>query len=187
MHMSLRELREANLVGALALEISDRLRDAVLDEGERSMAAAAALVHVRLRPGESIELLSHVLGVSHAAAVRLVDRLEEQKLVERRPGADGRTRALHLTRRGTKAAERALRDRARRLEEVLAPLTERERRTFAALAAKLLAAAARDRRTARHTCRLCDFPACAHPACPIDVALGNAASIRVAPVAPVAP
>lgn len=185
--MSVRELREANIVGALALDITDRLRRAVLDEGERSIAAAAALVHVRLRPGESIEFLSHVLGISHAAAVRLVDRLEEQNLVERRPGVDGRTRALHPTPRGAKAAERALRDRARQLEEVLAPLTRSERRAFAGLAAKLVAAGARDRRGARHTCRLCDFPACAHPACPVDVALGDVGSIRVAPVAPVAP
>ena len=171
MHMSVRELREANLVGAFALEVTDRVRSAMLEQGERSVAAAAALIHVRLRPGESIEFLARVVGISHPAAVRLVDRLEEQRLVERRSGTDDRSLALHLTQRGTRVAERALRRRERELAGVLAPLTRGERETFAALAAKLLVAGTTDRWAARHTCRLCDFPACAHPVCPVDVAL----------------
>jgi DNA-binding MarR family transcriptional regulator len=126
---------------------------------------------VRLRPGESIEFLARVVGVSHPAAVRLVDRLQAQGLVERRPGTDERSLALHLTRRGTRAAEQILRRRERELAAVLAPLTRGERQTFAALASKLLVAGTADRWAARQTCRLCDFPACARPACPIDVAL----------------
>ena len=184
MHMPA-TLRQANLVGAFALEVVDRLRAAIVRDGERSFSTAAALIHVRLRPGESIGFLGGVLGISHPASVRLVDRLEREGLLDRLSGADGRSCALHLTSAGLAAAEEALQRRAHTLEEVLAPLSRSERQTFAALVGKLLAAGANERGRARHTCRLCDFPACARPCCPIDAALGDAGSIRVAPVAPV--
>lgn len=167
MHISLRAARQANLLGAVALSAIDQLRDAVGGDG-RSLSASAALIHLRLRPGQTIDFLARVLGISHPATVRLVDRLEGDGLVERHAGRDGRSRALVLTGAGQKAASRLLAERVAVLDELLAPLTAAERRRLEVLLEKLLAARADDRWAARRLCRLCDFPTCASPSCPVD-------------------
>jgi DNA-binding MarR family transcriptional regulator len=156
------------MLGALALAVVDRLREAVAAERERSLSGSAALIHLRLRPGQPIDFLARVLGVSHPAAVRLVDRLEEEGLVERRAGADARSRALVLTPPGQRAAAAALSERLDVLGGVLEPLSAAERRQLEPLLEKLLAAMTDDRWSARHICRLCDFPVCESPTCPVD-------------------
>ena len=166
--MSPRAARQANLLGALALATVDRLRNSVAAEGERSMSARAALIHLRLRPGQSIDFLARVLGISHPAAVRLVGRLADEGLVERRPGADMRSRALVLTRAGQRAAVAALAARLEAVSDVLAPLTAAERHALEPLLEKLLAGLTDDRWSARRICRLCDFPACESRYCPVD-------------------
>lgn len=44
--------------------------------------------------------LADRLGLEAASVVRLVDRLEKDGLIERRPGSDRRVRTVHLTARG---------------------------------------------------------------------------------------
>jgi DNA-binding MarR family transcriptional regulator len=58
--------------------------------------------------GLSQQALAERLGIPPSRMVALVDRLEEQGLVERRADAeDRRVRALHLTRKGSRVLERA--------------------------------------------------------------------------------
>ena len=180
----MRAARQANLLGALALGTVDRLRDAVLDRNARSLSAGAALIHLRLRPGQTIDLRARVLGISHPVAVRLVDRLENEGLVDRRPGADARSRSLVLTKTGQRAAVAALRNRLEVLDGVLAPLTVTERDELERLLEKLLAGMIRSRGAARHICRLCDFPTCDQPACPVDRA-AEEPGMATSPVGPV--
>jgi MarR family transcriptional repressor of emrRAB len=182
MHTSVHAARQANLLGAVALGALDRLRDAVGDSG--SLSASAALIHLRLRPGQPIDFLARVLAISHPATVRLVDRLEHDGLVERRAGRDGRSRALVLTRAGQKAATHVLADRLAVMNDLLAPLSAPERRQLETLLEKLLAAMPNDRWAARHLCRLCDFPACASPTCPVDSA-ADEPGLAIGAVAPV--
>src|SRR5437764_6850861 len=80
--------RQANMLGALALAVTDGLHERLVAADERGLSATAALIHLRLRPGENIDFLARVLDISHPATVRLVDRLEADGLVERRPGPD---------------------------------------------------------------------------------------------------
>src|SRR6266568_868410 len=118
-----RESRQGNLLGAVALAVADRLNE-TLAHGERGgLCGVAALVHIRLRPGHTIELLARVLALSHSATVRLVDRLEADGLVERRSGRDGRSAALFVTPAGQTAAAGALRRRGEALAGALAPLS----------------------------------------------------------------
>jgi MarR family transcriptional repressor of emrRAB len=168
MHMSARAARQANLLGALALATVDRLHNALVASDRRSLSATAALIHLRLRPGETIDFLAQVLGISHPATVRLVDSLKTDGLVERRPGPDARSVALVLTMAGREAAVSELTKRLDVLGDVLSPLTAAERRQLEPLLEKLLARLTDDRWSARHICRLCDFPTCANPACPVD-------------------
>jgi len=68
-------------------------------------------------PGLSIRMLSIGVGLSHAATVRLVDRLAAEGLVERREHfTDGRTRSLYLTAAGKVASDEVLSSR----DEVIA-------------------------------------------------------------------
>jgi DNA-binding MarR family transcriptional regulator len=173
------EERQANLLGALGLAIVDRLQLAGLTGRGRTMSDTAALIHLRLRPGENIDFLAHVLAISHSAAVRLIDRLEAAGLVERRAALDARARALILTQAGEKAAVHALAARLAVLGDLLDLLSAAERQRLEPLLEKLLAGMAGDRWQARHLCRLCDFWTCDDPACPVDRAAtfaGEAAS-----------
>ena len=171
MHMFLPSERLGNLLGALALSVTDRVQEALGAEiRSRGLSSAAALIHLRLRPGQTIDSLARVVGISHPAAVRLVDRLEGERVVERRPGSDRRSRAVFLTPEGEDAAVRILGRRLAELEAIIQPLSVRDRRQLERLIAKLLTGLTEDRATARHICRLCDFPLCASPSCPVDQA-----------------
>jgi DNA-binding MarR family transcriptional regulator len=181
MHISARSARRANLLGALALAIVDRMQAALFGPDERGFSSTAALLHLRLRPGRNIDFLARLLRISHPATVRLVDRLEDDGLIERRPGLDARERALVLTKAGERAAVAALAARLEALADLLEPLTAAERRQLEPLLEKLLAAMTGDRWQARHTCRLCDFAACDDPACPVDRAVGDELMEVVAP------
>ena len=172
MHRSRRASRQANLLGALAIAVVDRLHQARADDDGRGLTATAALNHLRLRPGHNIDFLARLLHISHPAAVRLVDRLEADGLLERRPDEDDtRSRALVLTPAGQRAALAAARKRLKILDQMLSPLTAAERRQLEPVMEKLLGALTADRWDARHICRLCDIPACAMPACPVDRAV----------------
>lgn len=163
--------RTANLLGALALALTDDLKDETEARAEHGAAAPAALVTIGFYPGESIEMLSRILGLSHSAVVRLVDRLATYDLVERRGGTDGRTSALHLTRRGKARMRLILRGRRHVLTTALSALSSDEQALFAGLLEKLLGALTRDRRHADHICRLCDERVCPGGRCPVECAV----------------
>src|SRR5262245_32843316 len=132
--------RDANLLGTLSLAVADRVQDAAAAAAGQGGSAPGALAALDgYLGGEPIDSLSRALGVTHSAAVRLVDRLGESGLVERRRGADGRSVAVVPTDAGRQAARRVLEARAAALEDVLAVLSESERRQLAGLHEKLLA------------------------------------------------
>jgi DNA-binding MarR family transcriptional regulator len=154
----------ANVLGALAVTLSDGLR-ATADSD------SAALITLSERGPLTIEFLRRIVGLSHSATVRLVDRLAEQDLVERRQGPDRRSRSVALTARGRRRAAGVQRRRAEMLAAALAALDSRERREFARLAGQVLAGLTTSRSQARFTCRLCDHGACRDAGgCPVDQA-----------------
>ncbi len=161
--------RLANLLGVAALAATDRLREAVESELAHGGSAPAALVHLQAYPGESVEGLRRVLGVSQPAAVRVVDRLVAERLVERRAGRDRRTLALHLTADGERAASDLLARRNQSLRSLLESLEPAERAALEPLLERLVAALAHDRAGALRVCRLCDRDACTSAtSCPLD-------------------
>ena len=99
--------RAGNLLGVLALSVSDRTSDAVGAAAGQSQTAAVALSALHhFLDDPSIDLLRRVLGLTPSGTVRLVDRLEEAGYVERRPGRDGREVSLRLTGAGRKRGSR---------------------------------------------------------------------------------
>jgi DNA-binding MarR family transcriptional regulator len=173
------EGRDANLLGTISLAVADRVQDATAAAAGQGGSAPAALsaLHQYLG-GDPIDSLSRALGLTHSAAVRLVDRLAEGGLVERGRGADGRSVAVVPTPEGRDVARRVAEARAAALEEVLDVLSEAERRQLARLHEKLLAGVTPDRAAARHLCRLCDPDACGHHEgrCPVTRAADAAAA-----------
>jgi DNA-binding MarR family transcriptional regulator len=161
----------ANLLGALALAVSDRVAEAGADRSGRSESAAAALSALDQFLGHpSIDQLAQVLGLSQSGTVRLVDRLEGDGLVQRGAGEDGRITTVSLTPAGHRAAHRLEAARLEVLDGVLEPLTVSERRSFSALLGRILVGMMREPGATRWICRLCDLSACGRPAghCPLE-------------------
>jgi DNA-binding MarR family transcriptional regulator len=165
-----RETQAANLLGALALTLSDRLEGAVTEAAgvaESDAIALSALHHFLESP--RVDLLAQVLGLSSSGAVRLIDRLEDAGLARRTTGADGRVTSVTLTAPGRRRAQAVTRARGDLTEQALAALTPAERRQFGELAGKILAHLIRPPGATRWTCRLCDLVACGRPRgrCPV--------------------
>jgi DNA-binding MarR family transcriptional regulator len=168
--------KAANLLGALALAVSDRLREAAEERADGLAASEpAALVTLAHYPGQSVLSLGKTLGLTHSGAVRLADRMEAMGLVRRTASGRGRTLALHLTERGSLAAARVLARRQAAAEQLVGLLDPGEVGALERLASRLLAGITTDRASARRLCRLCDEPVCEGEAgcageagCPVD-------------------
>jgi DNA-binding MarR family transcriptional regulator len=165
------DARSANLLGALALAFGDELRFATENAAAHGASAPAALVVIGTYPGLTIDALRPALSLSHSGTVRLIDRLEEDGLVLRGAGADGRSVSLQLTAAGRQAMRALLAERRAVIEGPLAALTARERKQLELLTEKLLAAMTRTREQADRYCRLCDEGSCPAPRCPVECAV----------------
>jgi MarR family transcriptional regulator, negative regulator of the multidrug operon emrRAB len=151
--------RGANLLGALALRVADRVRAAVATELSESAATALSAIHNFL-DAPRIDQLAQVLGLSSSGTVRLVDGLAAQGLVARRPGADGRESVVALTSAGRRRAQAVTRARAEVLAEALSPLSKAERAAFEDAVEKVLIELVRGPRGRGWMCRLCDTTSC---------------------------
>ncbi len=163
----------ANVLGALAVALTDRISSAVAAAAGQSVSAAAALSALHHFPDpQNLDRLGRVLGLTHSGVVRLVDRLAAAGLVVREPGPDGRTRVLALTPAGREAAERVTDARAAALAEVLSRLDPDERRDLHRFTTSLMTAHVQTKEGGAWTCRLCDLHACGRPAgrCPAATA-----------------
>jgi len=150
----------ANVLGALALGVSDRLA---------ASSDAAALITLLERGQLTIEWLRRIIGLSHSASVRLVDRLAAERLVQRHAGPDRRSVSVQLTGHGRRIARQLRSEREAQLAKLVEPLTHAERTTLGAIADKLATRLVAGRWDARLVCRLCDHAACAAAGgCPLD-------------------
>jgi MarR family transcriptional regulator, negative regulator of the multidrug operon emrRAB len=155
-----------NHLGAFVLAVADRIRVETEAAVGHTGAAAAALVTIAHLPDRSVEFLRRAIGLSHPAAVRVVDRLVEQRLVRRRPAGRGPAVALTLTAAGRRRARRVLEVRERVLAEALPELTPAESGALSSILAKALAGLASSPRTTM--CRLCDQGHCRTGDCPVE-------------------
>jgi DNA-binding MarR family transcriptional regulator len=161
------KLRTANLLGALAGEIADRVeRQGKLHPNETSSAIAALNV-IGFYEGCSNGALSRALGLSHTATVRLVDKLELSGFVRSERGTDKRSVALRLTKLGRQRARAVIHDRCLRLSGFIEVLTEQQRRQLDDIAEALLKSMVKAAQDADHICRLCDGSACPTRRCPV--------------------
>jgi MarR family transcriptional regulator, negative regulator of the multidrug operon emrRAB len=160
--------RALNLLGALALGLVDHLNAVVEANTGHGGESPAAIVTLGVEPGISINMLRQILNLSHPGTVRLIDRLEADGLVERRPGADGRTLALFLTEAGYERRETILAERRHQLHLATDCLTSAEQRQLTHLLEKMLAAMSTSELRAYALCRLCEEEVCPGDRCPVE-------------------
>ena len=160
--------RAANVVGAFALTVGDRLAERSRLAVKHGAGAPAALAAAANYDVLSIERLRQIVGLSHPGAVRLVDRLRDDGLVTRRPAVDGRAVNVRLTARGHKRVEQLFAEREAVVDEVMTSLSPAERDMIVGLLGRLLDATIDDTPQAESTCRLCRHRACSETGgCPI--------------------
>lgn len=163
--------REANLLGALALAVTDRMALAVTRATGLSGSAPAALVTLESPAGgATLDALCRALSLSHSGAVRLVDRLVAGGLVERRRGRDQRSRELALTPAGRRAVRRIRAARESACDALLASLTADQRTELTGGQALVLGALDDQARGTPWLCRLCDRQTCrrGRGGCPVE-------------------
>lgn len=161
--------RTANLIGALALALTDRQEAAARAASGLGGSACAALVLVGFHPGSTIGTVAQVADVTHSVAVRLVEGLEKAGLLARASGDDDKRKVtLRLTPAGEArrrsildAREAVLRDS---LGAVPSPMAETLRIAVEAMLERLTL----DRHSADHICRLCDEGVCPGETCPVE-------------------
>jgi DNA-binding MarR family transcriptional regulator len=162
--------RLENLLGALAVALSDAIGSSVETATGHAGAMGAALAILAQEPGLGIEQLRVPLGRTQSATVRVVDQLVAEGYAERRAGRDNRSVAVVLTGKGDQAAARVLGSREDALTDALSVLGPGERKALTAALEKVLAAITIDRAHADHICRLCDLAACPEKVCPVELA-----------------
>ncbi|HEX3588377.1 MAG TPA: MarR family transcriptional regulator [Pseudonocardiaceae bacterium] len=161
------ESRTGNLLGATALAVADLILADTTRTAHTSARAAAALVVLATSPQIGVTELGRRVGLSQSAAARMVDSLQAEQLVARRPGA-GREVAVQLTPSGRRAARNLLAARDTALDDVLDVLDPHERDLLARLLEKLLTRLYEQVGNADLLCRLCDRKTCTTDAlCPV--------------------
>ena len=159
--------RTANLLGALAGAVVEESQAPLKQHPNQNASSIAALKLISESGGCSNAELSQALGLSHAATVRLVDKLEAAALVESGRGADRRAVALRLTGAGRARVRALLERRGRALEAIVDALPAEQRHQLDGIAETLLRTLTDAPLTGAHICRLCDERACPPDRCPV--------------------
>ncbi len=162
--------RDRNVFGAFALMISENIVRASSSRAPEEGSAASALALIAHKPGLSVRMLAVGVGLSHAATVRLADRLTTQGLVESRAtSTDGRVRSLYLTTAGQQASAAVLAARDEVIAEGLSILNKGEMKFLTDIAERVLRDRLENLEHSYRICRLCCYEGCTD--CPIDAEL----------------
>ncbi|MBF6173560.1 MarR family winged helix-turn-helix transcriptional regulator [Nocardia blacklockiae] len=161
--------RLANLLGATALAVSDKMIREVTARTKTSPSASAALVVLLEGGPKGVTELGGCLGLTQSAATRTLDSLESAGLVRRTRA--GRTSAVALTATGRRRAATVLRARTDWLADLTATLDEADRAHLDRILGTLLTRVYDEIPAADLLCRLCDRRACTHESvCPVGQA-----------------
>jgi MarR family transcriptional repressor of emrRAB len=169
MHSDRATTRAGNLLGALAIGLGDRLSRATEAAAGRSGARAAALANLAQWPGDTIEDLRHMLGLTHSATVRVIDGLVADGLVERVRVGGGPAVRPELTEAGRAEARLVLLAREAVLDPLLGQLSPEQVTSLTGVAESLLTALTIDFNAGELICRICELEACPQERCPVAI------------------
>jgi MarR family transcriptional regulator, negative regulator of the multidrug operon emrRAB len=163
--------RSSNLLGAFVIAVHDQMLERIESELGLGGQAAAALVVIGFNQGRNVDFLSGALRLSHSGCVRVVDKLEEAGLVQRREGKDKRVVALFLSAAGQRRMQVVLRTRSKYLDGLMQSLDARQQQQFTETIETLLYNMTSCNEHAEAMCRYCDEAACPQRDCPITLAV----------------
>ena len=114
--------------------------------------------NIILVPGLPISVLATRIRLSHAGTVRLIDRLVQDDLVERRRNnADQRARLIHLTGSGERLTGALLKARERVIDECVSALSRGDLDILGTLSERLLSANGFDKSGSSSLCQLLGY------------------------------
>lgn len=161
-----------NLLGAFASTVSVRIEQQVAELGGRSLSHEVALVAIRNHPNDTIDILSKVLGLTHSGAVRLINTLVDEGLVERhRSSKDARAAVICVTPEGEKRADSVLQAREQVTAQIIGSLTAEQQQHLVPVFETVLGGLTSDQVGARRICRMCDESVCRPGGCPVEQAI----------------
>jgi DNA-binding MarR family transcriptional regulator len=167
MHSARRRARTGNLLGALAIGMTDRMQRETEAAAGRSGGRAAALANLAQWPGDTIEELRHMVGLTHSATVRLIDGLVADGLVEREHVGGGPAVRPRLTETGEAEARRVLAARNEVIQWLVGDVTDAELSRITPIVERLLEKLTSDFNAGELICRLCELDACPQDRCPV--------------------
>lgn len=160
--------RLVNLLGVLAVGVTDRMRAAVAEAMPQGGETVSAVIVIGHAPAMSIDQLSRILRLTHGGAVRLVERLVERNLVDKQPSAsDRRVMTLALTPSGLQLRDKLLALRRDALTALLKHVSPDDLAPLERIAEIIVATLPDNARSALTTCRYCDERSCID--CPMEV------------------
>ena len=112
-------------------------RDFAASVGEVSPGRAGLLLLIEANPGIAQGRLARAVGLDRTTMVGVIHALQAAGFVERRDGADRRSKSIWLTSQGRRRVAELKRRIARHEERIAARLSAAERRRLIALLAKL--------------------------------------------------
>lgn len=102
-----------------------------LDDMDITLSQLQALTHVAERRKCSVGAIAEGLGVSHPAAVKLVEKLAKKELITRRVAdADHRQAEIAVTADGLRLVNTVRRERTQRLERILDGMAPADRQAL---------------------------------------------------------
>ncbi|WP_306259498.1 MarR family winged helix-turn-helix transcriptional regulator [Pararhizobium sp. IMCC21322] len=156
----------SNIVCAFGLAVSDRLAVATARCLPRD-EPAKAIAFIGRETDMTIRALSAHMQLSHAATLRMIDRLSDDGLVIRATSqTDRRAVGLSLTDDGLETYQQLLGARAATAGSVIEGLESSEQEQLKALLKKALASMVSSPEAAVQCCRFCDVVACSE--CPVN-------------------
>lgn len=127
-----------------------------LDDLDITLSQLQALTHVAERCKSSVGSIAERLGVTHPAAVKLVDKLHQKGLVTRGVAAgDHRQSEIAITPEGRRLVNAVRQARTERLERVLNEMTAEERQALIHGLQGFITAALRDEGALDQLCLSC--------------------------------
>lgn len=142
----------ANRLAALATAVNDA---AFAETGDLSESAVAALIAIRTREPIAIQHVASIVGLTHSATVRLIDRLEKSWLV-RRQRRRGREVLVETTSRGKRRVRDLQAKRHEAIDALVGDISDRDRQVLSRFIDKVLAAAMENGARPERLCRFCD-------------------------------
>lgn len=159
----------SNLIGAFATSVTSGIEQQISSLGGCSLNHESALVVIDNHPNETIDVLSKVLRLTHSGAVRLINTLEEQGLVERhRSVHDARSVVLCVTPDGSKRVKQILNNREIVTSKLLENFNDEQKQNLLDLLEIAMGGLTHEQSKARQICKLCDEGVCRKLGCPVE-------------------